>query len=82
MIYINRSSKSGLSFERTEEESWAVGSHLAKMAAPSLDKYRDYLSEEEVKSTKWRFGPPNYDAVNKLFEEDRTKVRIRIFVTI
>ncbi|XP_048332058.2 pathogen-related protein [Ziziphus jujuba] len=39
------------------------------------DKYRSYLDEEENKNTKWRFGVrPNYDVVNKLFEEGRTKV--------
>ncbi|GMY29401.1 pathogen-related protein-like [Fagus crenata] len=46
------------------------------MASPSAgqDNYRSYLSEEEVKNTKWRFGVPNYDVVNKLFEEGRTKI--------
>lgn len=39
------------------------------------DKYRSYLSEEEKKKTQWWNGPPNYDVVNKLFEEGRTKVR-------
>lgn len=30
---------------------------------------------DEEKNTKWRYGvPPNYDVVNKLFEEERTKV--------
>ena len=45
------------------------------MASSSVgqEKYRSFLSEEEVKSTKWRFGVPNYDVVNKLFEEGRTK---------
>ncbi|PIN03995.1 hypothetical protein CDL12_23480 [Handroanthus impetiginosus] len=38
------------------------------------DKYRSYLSEEELKTTKWNSGPPNYDVVNKLFEEGRTKI--------
>lgn len=38
------------------------------------DKYRDYLSEDEVKNTKWRSGPPSYDVVDKLFEEGRTHV--------
>nr|GMD85189.1 pathogen-related protein-like [Ipomoea batatas] len=38
------------------------------------DKYRDYLSEEDLKNTTWRFGPPNYDDVNKVFEEGRTHV--------
>lgn len=40
----------------------------------SQDKYRSYLSEEELKTTNWRVGPPNYDVVNKLFEEGRTKI--------
>lgn len=38
------------------------------------DKYRSYLSEEEKKNTQWRNGPPNYDVINKFFEEGRTKV--------
>ncbi|XVF32286.1 hypothetical protein REPUB_Repub17cG0068800 [Reevesia pubescens] len=39
------------------------------------DKYRSYLHGEGENSTKWRYGaPPNYDIVNKLFEEERTKV--------
>nr|GLL47980.1 pathogen-related protein-like [Ipomoea trifida] len=38
------------------------------------DKYRDYLSEDEVKNTKWRSGPPSYDVVDKLFEEGKTHV--------
>ncbi|KAJ1395779.1 NTF2-like domain superfamily [Sesbania bispinosa] len=38
------------------------------------DKYRTYLDGDEEKNTKWRFGaPPNYDMVNKLFEDGRTK---------
>ena len=42
------------------------------------DKYRSYLDGEEEKNTKWRFGAaPNYDVVNKLFEEGRTKVCIQ-----
>ncbi|KAK4390988.1 Pathogen-related protein [Sesamum angolense] len=40
----------------------------------SEDKYRSYLSEEELKTAQWNAGPPNYDVVNKLFEEGRTKV--------
>ncbi|KAL7262925.1 hypothetical protein ACSBR1_001150 [Camellia fascicularis] len=40
-----------------------------------VDKYRSYLNGEGEKNTKWRFGvPPNYDVVNKLFEEGRTKI--------
>ncbi|KAJ8618866.1 hypothetical protein MRB53_015052 [Persea americana] len=39
------------------------------------DKYRSHIHGEGEKNTKWRFGaPPNYDVVNKLFEEGRTKV--------
>ncbi|XP_027337206.1 pathogen-related protein-like [Abrus precatorius] len=46
------------------------------MATSSVkeDKYRPYLREDSEKNIKWRFGtPPNYDAVNKLFEDGRTK---------
>ncbi|GFY85621.1 pathogenesis-related family protein [Actinidia rufa] len=40
------------------------------------DKYRSYLDGEEEKNTKWRFGAaPNYDVVNKLFEEGGTKCK-------
>lgn len=48
-----------------------------EMATSSVEqnKYRSYLSGEEVKNIKWRFGgPPDYSVVNKLFEEGRTKV--------
>ncbi|KAL6269108.1 hypothetical protein ACE6H2_026019 [Prunus campanulata] len=39
------------------------------------DSYRCYLHGEGEKNTKWRYGaPPNYGAVNKLFEEGRTKI--------
>ncbi|KAJ7959247.1 pathogen-related protein-like [Quillaja saponaria] len=42
---------------------------------PQEDKYRTYLHGDAEKNTKWRYGaPPNYDVVNKLFEEGRTKV--------
>ncbi|GAV83989.1 LOW QUALITY PROTEIN: hypothetical protein CFOL_v3_27434 [Cephalotus follicularis] len=47
------------------------------MAASGVDqdKYRSYLYGEGEKNTKWSFGaPPNYDVVNKLFEEGRTKI--------
>eukprot|EP00262_Sarcandra_glabra_P021676 TRINITY_DN9283_c0_g1_i7.p1 TRINITY_DN9283_c0_g1~~TRINITY_DN9283_c0_g1_i7.p1 ORF type:complete len:244 (+),score=45.36 TRINITY_DN9283_c0_g1_i7:140-871(+) len=38
------------------------------------DKYRSYIYGEGEKNTSWRFGaPPNFDVVNKLFEEGRTK---------
>lgn len=43
------------------------------------DKYRSYLDEEGEKNTKWRYGtPPNYDVVDKLFEEGRTKVFLSV----
>ncbi|KAK9269950.1 hypothetical protein L1049_025523 [Liquidambar formosana] len=37
------------------------------------DKYRSYL-HGEAEDTKWRYGAPTYDVVNKLFEEGRTKI--------
>ncbi|XP_023759493.1 pathogen-related protein [Lactuca sativa] len=40
-----------------------------------VDKYRSFMSGEGEKNTTWKYGaPPNYDAVNKLFEEGRTKI--------
>ncbi|XP_052203349.1 pathogen-related protein-like [Diospyros lotus] len=48
---------------------------MASLPLSSLDKYRSHLNGEEEQNTQWRFGaPPNYDTVNKLFEEGRTKV--------
>eukprot|EP00262_Sarcandra_glabra_P008541 TRINITY_DN22072_c0_g1_i1.p1 TRINITY_DN22072_c0_g1~~TRINITY_DN22072_c0_g1_i1.p1 ORF type:complete len:235 (-),score=38.72 TRINITY_DN22072_c0_g1_i1:299-1003(-) len=39
------------------------------------DKYRSHIYGDGEKNTKWRYGaPPNYEIVNKLFEEGRTKV--------
>lgn len=41
------------------------------------DKYRSHIYGEGEKNTEWRYGaPPNYDIVNKLFEEGKTKVSI------
>ncbi|OAY76572.1 Pathogen-related protein [Ananas comosus] len=38
------------------------------------DKYRSFIYGESEKNTVWRDGaPPNYDVVNKLFEEGRTQ---------
>lgn len=46
----------------------------------AADKYRSILLEE-VENTKWRHGgPPIFDAVNKLFEDGRTKVSIEPFI--
>ncbi|KAK9199480.1 hypothetical protein WN944_014671 [Citrus x changshan-huyou] len=56
-------------------EKWQM--KAGEMASPSFNggKYRSYLHGEEEKNTKWRFGStPNYDVVDKLFEEGRTKV--------
>ncbi|KAL7618313.1 hypothetical protein Lser_V15G00285 [Lactuca serriola] len=40
-----------------------------------VDKYRCFMSGEGEKNTKWKLGvPPNYDAINELFEEGRTKI--------
>ncbi|KAK1356793.1 pathogen-related protein-like [Heracleum sosnowskyi] len=39
------------------------------------EKYRSFLDAENVKDVHWRFGaPPNYDVVNKLFEDGQTKI--------
>jgi hypothetical protein len=47
---------------------------MASAEAAGGDKYRSFLHGEGEKSTVWRLGaPPNYDMVNKLFEEERTK---------
>lgn len=48
---------------------------MAASSAEAEDSYRTYIYGEGEKTTKWRFGaPPNYDVVNKLFEEGRTKI--------
>lgn len=47
------------------------------MASPATkqDPYRWLLNGDVEKNTTWRFGaPPNYEGVNKLFEEGRTKI--------
>uniref|UniRef100_A0A453ELU5 Uncharacterized protein n=1 Tax=Aegilops tauschii subsp. strangulata TaxID=200361 RepID=A0A453ELU5_AEGTS len=47
---------------------------LAMASAEGGDKYRSFLHGDGEKNTVWRHGfPPNYDLVNKLFEEERTK---------
>lgn len=46
------------------------------MASSSVkeDRYRTYLRGDDEKNTKWIYGaPPNYDVVNKLFEDGKTK---------
>ncbi|MBA0612700.1 hypothetical protein Godav_013276 [Gossypium davidsonii] len=45
------------------------------MSGMEGDKYRSYLHGEGELNTNWRYGgPPNYDIINKLFEDERTKV--------
>ena len=42
------------------------------------DKYRSFLHEDANK-VEWRHGgPPIYDSINKIFEEGRTKVLIKL----
>ncbi|XAR68267.1 hypothetical protein NMG60_11003341 [Bertholletia excelsa] len=42
----------------------------------AADKYRSLLADES-QNTQWRHGgPPIFDAVNKLFEEGRTKMEL------
>lgn len=51
--------------------------NMSNMATSTVagDKYRIHIYGEGEKNTKWKYGaPPNYDVVNKLFEEGRTKV--------
>lgn len=41
----------------------------------AADKYRSILNDEKTGNTHWRYGgPPIFDTVNKLFEEERTHV--------
>ncbi|KAL1543728.1 pathogen-related protein-like [Salvia divinorum] len=47
------------------------------MASPNTDaeNYRSFMNEEDVKNINWRYGStPNYDVVDKLFEQGRTKI--------
>lgn len=44
------------------------------MASAEGDKYRSFIHGDGEKDTHWRYGaPPNYDVVNKLFEEGRAQ---------
>ena len=48
---------------------------MEQFKGSDVDKYRCFMSGEGEKNTTWKYGaPPNYDAVNKLFEQGRTKV--------
>lgn len=51
--------------------------------ATKVEKYRYFLDAENVKDVQWRFGtPPNYDVVDKLFQEGQTKVIFAFLVLI
>ncbi|KNA04900.1 hypothetical protein SOVF_195410 [Spinacia oleracea] len=44
-------------------------------ASEKTNKYRSFMYGEGEKNTKWVSGaPPNFDIVDKLFEEGRTKI--------
>ncbi|KAK9096338.1 hypothetical protein Sjap_021835 [Stephania japonica] len=48
---------------------------MASSNSEGEDSYRRYIYGEGEKNTSWKYGaPPNYDVVNKLFEDGRTKV--------
>lgn len=62
-------------YRRVAYNSHNICVHIENMA--SSEKYRSYLNPEETKDTKWRFGaPPNYEVVDKLFEQGRIKVSL------
>ncbi|XP_057795542.1 pathogen-related protein-like isoform X2 [Salvia miltiorrhiza] len=47
------------------------------MASSNTDaeNYRSFMNEDDVKNINWRYGSaPNYDVVDKLFQEGRTKI--------
>lgn len=58
------------------EEAVSLPSAAAMAGAEvGEDKYRSFIHGEGERDTVWRYGaPPNYDVVNKLFEEERTQV--------
>uniref|UniRef100_R7WA18 Pathogen-related protein n=1 Tax=Aegilops tauschii TaxID=37682 RepID=R7WA18_AEGTA len=46
-------------------------------SAEGGDKYRSFLHGDGEKNTVWRHGfPPNYDLVNKLFEEESPHIHV------
>ncbi|KAG2322821.1 hypothetical protein Bca52824_016034 [Brassica carinata] len=45
----------------------------------AADKYRSILNDEKTGDIRWRYGgPPIFDTVNKLFEEERTHRQTRL----
>ncbi|KFK42243.1 hypothetical protein AALP_AA2G230000 [Arabis alpina] len=58
--------------DSSKEDVLASGVSSLKLAA---DKYRSILNDEKTGNIQWRYGgPPIFDTVNKLFEEERTHV--------
>jgi hypothetical protein len=52
---------------------------MASSGVEDQEKYRSFLHGEGERNTKWKYGaPPNYDVVDKLFEEGRTKVSLSL----
>ncbi|GJZ91940.1 pathogen-related protein-like protein [Tanacetum coccineum] len=48
---------------------------MEQFKGSDVDKYRSFMSGEGEKNTTWKYGaPPNYDSVNTLFEQGRTKI--------
>lgn len=79
MLYIRELDHQSIKKKKGELDHQVYHKHKPqKMASSSIvkeDKYRTYLQGDEERNTKWRFGaPPNYDVVNKLFEDGKTKV--------
>lgn len=53
-----------------------------KIIKKASDKYRSFL-HDETKEISWRHGgPPSYVMANKLFEQDRTKVYLYLYIYI
>lgn len=56
-----------------------MGTEKSDAIEIAADKYRSFLHDETHNDIQWRHGgPPNYDAVNKLFEEGRTKASLSL----
>ncbi|KAI7753172.1 hypothetical protein M8C21_020277 [Ambrosia artemisiifolia] len=48
---------------------------MDRFKGSDVNKYRCFMSGEGEKNTTWKYGaPPNFDVVDQLFEEGRTKI--------
>ncbi|XP_011007921.1 PREDICTED: pathogen-related protein-like [Populus euphratica] len=58
-----------------ENTCFGTGDHQYTIVIQKVgDKYRSFLHDDTENTTQWRHGgPPNFDTVNQLFEEGRTK---------